>query len=258
MLQLRCLNQKLEELDLMDEPDDASGLFQLSILASETGIHNPTVVKTALIDLWLLEALDDNGSLTPLGRQMAAFPLEPGYARAILAAKDLGCTSEVIDIISILSASSKLFVDISDKRDAVAEARKMFRHTSGDHLTTLNAVRAYHEIASESSRAARRDWCRKHFLNERTLLEAFSIRSQLQQTCSRLKIDAGLSCGDKDEPILRSLSFGLRRHSALLQPDGSYKQTMGRSVSLHHVQLCFHVLVGSNIFCRPSRYIPAP
>jgi ATP-dependent RNA helicase DHX33 len=31
-------------------------------------------------------------TLTPLGRKMAAFPLDPKFTKAILVAKDLGCT----------------------------------------------------------------------------------------------------------------------------------------------------------------------
>ena len=66
LLQLKCLNQDLEELDFMDSPDEES-------------------IASALKTLFLLGALDNTKSLTPLGRQMAAFPLEPPLARALLA-----------------------------------------------------------------------------------------------------------------------------------------------------------------------------
>lgn len=164
---------------------------------------------------------------------MAFFPLEPVHARAVIASKENSCTLEVLDIISVLSASSKLFIDVSEQRDAAAEARRMFRHASGDHLTVLNAVRAYGEITVGSGgKGARRDWCRKHFLNERTLVEAAEIRNQLRQTCTRVGIDWKVSCGEKEEPVLKSLASGLAQNSAFLQPDGSYKQTMGQSVSM--------------------------
>ncbi|KAG5654368.1 hypothetical protein H0H81_003826 [Sphagnurus paluster] len=216
ILQLKCLNQDLEELDLMDMPDVES-------------------ITSALKTLWLLDAINSNKELTPLGRQMAFFPLEPVHARAIIASKENGCTREALDIISVLSASSKLFVDITELREQAAEARRMFRHASGDHLTILNAVRAYEEIvAGGGGKHARRDWCRKHFLNERTLLEATEIRNQLRQTCGRLGIDWKVSCGDKEDPVVRCLAYGLAQNSAFLQPDGSYKQTMGQSVVKIH------------------------
>ncbi|KAF8074844.1 P-loop containing nucleoside triphosphate hydrolase protein [Lyophyllum atratum] len=216
ILQLKCLNQDLEELDLMDMPEVES-------------------ITSALKTLWLLDAINPNKELTELGRQMAFFPLEPVHARSVIASKENGCTREVLDIISILSASSKLFVDITEQRETAAEARRMFRHPSGDHLTILNAARAYEEIAAGSGgKAARREWCRKHFLNERTLLEAAEIRNQLRQTCVRLGIDWKVTCGDKEEPVVQSLAYGLAQNSAFLQPDGSYKQTMGQSVIKIH------------------------
>ncbi|KAG5641909.1 hypothetical protein DXG03_003976 [Asterophora parasitica] len=216
ILQLKCLNQNLEELDLMDMPDVES-------------------IASSLKSLWLLDAINASKELTPLGRQMAFFPLEPAHARSVIASKEHGCTLEVLDIISVLSASSKLFVDITEQRDAAAEARRMFRHASGDHLTILNAVRAYEEIASgNGGKATRREWCRKHFLNERTLLEAAEIRNQLRHTCVRLNIDWKVSCRDKEELVVRSLAYGLAQNSAFLQPDGSYKQTMGQSVVKIH------------------------
>lgn len=161
---------------------------------------------------------------------MAAFPLEPIFSRAIIASKDYGCTQEVLDIISVLSASSKLFVESSEQRDAVSEARRKFRHVCGDHLTILNVVKAYQEIAQSESKSGRKEWCRRHFLNERALLEANDIRKQLRQTCQRLGIDHQISCGDKEDPVIHSLGHGLAMNLALLQPDGSYKQTIGQAV----------------------------
>ncbi|KAH9480187.1 putative ATP-dependent RNA helicase prh1 [Psilocybe cubensis] len=215
ILNLKCLGQNLEELDLMDKPD------------LET-------ISSALKTLWLLGAIDNNQKLTAAGRQMALFPLEPQYACAVVASKEYGCTSEVLDIVSILSASSKLFVDISDQRDAVTETRRKFKHSSGDHLTVLNAVRAYREIAAAENKHARREWCRKHFLNERTFLEARDIREQLVVTCTKIGIDVNASAKDNDEPVIRSLGHGLAGNSALLQPDGTYKQTMGQTIVKVH------------------------
>ncbi|KAF9555316.1 P-loop containing nucleoside triphosphate hydrolase protein [Agrocybe pediades] len=215
ILNLKTLGQNLEELDLMDKPDSDS-------------------IASALKTLWLLGALDNHQKLTPDGRQMALFPLEPQYACAVVASKGYGCTSEVLDIVSVLSASSKLFIDISEQRDAVAEARRKFRHSYGDHLTVLNAVRAYREIAASENKHARREWCRKHFLNERTFLEARDIREQLVVTCNRVGIDATVSAKEDEDSIIKSIGHGLAGNSAFLQPDGSYKQTMGQTIVKVH------------------------
>ncbi|KAF7357636.1 hypothetical protein MSAN_01360100 [Mycena sanguinolenta] len=224
ILQLLCLGQDIQELDLMDTPDvDA--------------------ISSALRTLFLLGALDSHRELTPLGRAMASFPLEPQHARAVIASKDLACTAEVLDIVSILAASSKLFIDATDKRAEIAEARRALVHRAGDHLTLLNTVRAYRaagadEDADENKekvgRSARREWARAHFVNERTLKEAKAIREQLCVSCTRAGIDWKTSCGEREEPVLLSLAHGLAQNAALIAPDGSYKQIMGQSVVKIH------------------------
>ncbi|KAI0761980.1 P-loop containing nucleoside triphosphate hydrolase protein [Trametes elegans] len=215
LLQLKCLGQDLEELDFMDKPEEES-------------------VVSALKTLFLLGALDNRKALTPVGRHIAAFPLEPPLARALIASSELGCTAEILTIVSVLSASSHLFVDTHDARDAAADARRKFRHPSGDHLTVLNAVRAYEDVAGAESKAGRREWCRRMFLNERCLAEAANIRAQLCDVCARTGVDARASAGENDAPVLRALVRGLVQNTAFLQPDGSYKQVMGPSIVKIH------------------------
>ncbi|KIJ69827.1 hypothetical protein HYDPIDRAFT_104459 [Hydnomerulius pinastri MD-312] len=215
VLQLKCLGQDLEAVEFMDPPDVNS-------------------VISALKTLWLLGALDNSKALTSLGREMASFPTEPYLARIILASKLHNCTSEIIDIVSLLSSSSKLFLDISDQRDVISDARRKFIHPSGDHLTMLNALRAYQEIASSESKGARKEWCRQHFVNERTFTESLKIRDQLRVTCQRVGLDWRASRKDSEEPVLRCFTAGLVQQSALLQPDGSYKQLMGQAVVKIH------------------------
>ena len=213
----------------MDPPDINSGVLFTD--ARSRFLLNCTAVVAALKTLWILGALDNSKALTPLGRQMASFPVEPNLACIILASNTHGCTSEVVDIVSLISSSSNLFLDITDQRDAIADARSKFRHPSGDHLTMLNALRAYQEMAQSESKGSRRDWCRQHFLNERTLTEALKIRDQLRLTCQRAKLDWRGSKKDSEEAVMRSFTAGLIQNSALLQPDGTYKQLMGHSVS---------------------------
>ena len=218
LLQLKCLGQDLEELDFMDKPDADS-------------------IVSALKTLFMLGALDNTKSLTPLGRQMAAFPLEPPLARALVASAELGCTSEILTILSVLSASSKLFVDTHDARDEAADARKKFRHASGDHMTILNVVKAYEDVSHSEGKKACKDWCRRMFVNERCLVEATNIRAQLRDVCERTGVDWKASTEsqgqDGEARVLRAMVAGLVQNTAFLQPDGSYKQVMGPSVSVH-------------------------
>ena len=198
-----------------------------------------------------------------MGRQMALFPLEPTHARSVMASHENRCAPQVLSIISVLSASSKLFLDVSEQRESAAEARKAFVNIRGDHLTILNVVRAYEDVCrgqeqdgtgkedaegggeyvkkkgKGKGKVERREWCRRYLVNERTLIEAREIRKQLEGICERLGWkeslrDTGGSGEKEEENVLLSLGCGLVQNSAFLQPDGTFKQTMGRSIVKIH------------------------
>lgn len=55
--------------------------------------RRPLPLQDALRQLLVLDALDSNGDVTPMGKRMAGLPLEPSLARALLAARELGCAA---------------------------------------------------------------------------------------------------------------------------------------------------------------------
>lgn len=76
------------------------------------GFMDPPPVQTlvsALETLYNLEALDDEGLLTKLGRLMAEFPLEPQLAKMMLTSVDLGCSEEIITVVSMLSVQNVFY-----------------------------------------------------------------------------------------------------------------------------------------------------
>ena len=62
-----------------------------------------------------LGALDIDGSLTNLGREMAAFPLHPRHARALLEARSRDCLPAV-SLALALSQDRPILLPLSDKR----------------------------------------------------------------------------------------------------------------------------------------------
>ncbi|KZT52792.1 P-loop containing nucleoside triphosphate hydrolase protein [Calocera cornea HHB12733] len=221
ILDLKCLGEDPMKFDYMDRPLDDS-------------------IRGSLITLYALQALDSQGRLTQLGRRLASFPLEPALSLVVISSQARACTAEILDIVSLLTSTAKLFVDNADTREAAADARKKFQHRDGDHLTLLNIFRSYEDVltgnhnaestmangapANTGSRRAAREWCRVHYLSEKALNEASTIRAQLRGNCEREGIDWKVSCGDDAEPVLKCLLDGLFRKSALKAPDGTYRQ----------------------------------
>ena len=181
----------------------------------------------------MIGAFDTTLSITPTGTRMAKLPLDPHLARSLLESQALGCTSEVLTVVSLLSTTAKVLYDpsLSEYREDALDARRKFLHHTGDHLTLLNIYQSYKELTcANGGKQITQDWCRRHYLNERAITEAQRIRKQLHDICARVNLDPSSSCGQETEPILRSLLVGLAHNAAYRQPDGTYKDISNGSV----------------------------
>lgn len=49
-----------------------------------------------MYQLWMIGALDNTEQLTPLGRRMVEFPIDPSPAKMLIFAEQLGCTAEIV------------------------------------------------------------------------------------------------------------------------------------------------------------------
>ena len=75
----------------------------------------PERVFYALKRLRKLGALDQEDKITPLGFQMSEFPLAPPLAKILLTASSMGCSDEVLTIVSMLSVKY-VFIRPSEKQ----------------------------------------------------------------------------------------------------------------------------------------------
>ncbi|CAG8552421.1 8284_t:CDS:10 [Ambispora gerdemannii] len=177
----------------------------------------------ALEQLYLLKALDNKGIITDLGRRMAEFPLEPAFARVLLASKELACTREAISIISLLSVDS-IFFTPQDKRDQATETKKKFASPLGDLITLLNVLHGYQDQNGNAQ------WCRQNFINKRNMKIVLDVQNQLIPLCNRIGISNTVSCGIDYDRLIRCLLNGFIRNTAMLQPNNTYKTIC---VSIH-------------------------
>ena len=94
-------------------------------------------IMNSMYQLWVLMALDNTGALTPLGRKMVEFPLDPPLAKMLIFAEELKCTTEILIIVSMLSVPG-IFFRPKDREEESDAAREKFFVPESDHLTYLN------------------------------------------------------------------------------------------------------------------------
>ncbi len=82
-------------------------------------------VADALRRLHDLGALDHNLAVTPIGFKMADFPLSPNLAKILLTAAGMGCSDEVLTIVSMLSSNNNyIFVRPKKKQKEADNIKK--------------------------------------------------------------------------------------------------------------------------------------
>ncbi|KAL8840757.1 MAG: hypothetical protein Q9170_001195 [Blastenia crenularia] len=196
-------------------------------------------LEKALMQLFQLKALDDNGEISQTGLEMAKLPLTVPLARVLLAAAepDSTCVPEVIDIISALSVENIFLPLNSEEQEEKAQiARQALYRREGDHLTLLTTVRAYN--AEQTDRKA---WAGKHFISHRAMQAVMDVRKQLRSQCEKSRM---LSKSDDPDSlsipselatsVLKCFLKGFATNTARLMPDGSYKTVVGNQIVAIH------------------------
>lgn len=84
-------------------------------------------LEDALRQLYVLDAIDIDGKLTDIGKSMSLLPLDPSLARALLAAKDLGCLQEMMTVAAMVSPESSVFSGNKGPEELIKD-------TPGKHL----------------------------------------------------------------------------------------------------------------------------
>ncbi|XP_055054188.2 ATP-dependent RNA helicase DHX33 [Misgurnus anguillicaudatus] len=197
---------------------------------------SPESMQKAVEQLDILGAVnrkDEQVLLTPLGKKMASFPLEPRFSKTLLISPDFSCTEEILTIISLLSVDSVLY-NPPARRDDVLAVRKKFISSEGDHITLLNIYRAFKKVSGN------KEWCRENFVNSRNMGLVSEVRAQLRDICIKMNMKLESSQSELAN-VRRCLAHGLFTNAAQLQPDGSYVALdTHQSVAIHPSSVLFH------------------
>lgn len=174
-----------------------------------------TTMLTALEDLYILDALDDNGNLTTLGRKMADLPMEPALAKTLIQSVEYECTEEILSIVAMLSVQT-IFYRPKDKQALADQRKTRFHHSLGDHLTLLNVFQLW--CRNNYSKT----WCRDNFIQERSMRRAMEVRKQLKLIMHRFGYKT-MSCGNDVDRVRRTFCSGYFKNSAKRQEGEGYK-----------------------------------
>ncbi|KAK2749682.1 DEAH-box RNA helicase prp16 [Myotisia sp. PD_48] len=172
-------------------------------------------ITTSLFDLWALGAIDNLGDLTPMGRRMSAFPMDPSLAKLLItASEEYECSEEMLTIVSMLSVPS-VFYRPKERQEESDAAREKFFVPESDHLTLL------HVYTQWKANGYSDGWCVRHFLHPKALRRGKEIREQLHDIMTMQKMALN-SCGTDWDTIRKCICSGYYHQAARVKGIGEY------------------------------------
>jgi ATP-dependent helicase HrpA len=193
-----------------------------------------------------LGAIDEAGTLTELGRELAHLPVDPTVGRMVLQARTEKCLREVLVIAAALSIQDPRERPLDQQQKADA-AHRRFNHPDSDFLSLLAIWEAYHDEFEAMTLGKLRKFCTAHHLSFLRMREWRDVHAQLveliedREGFADSSVRDGLQEGQELKlhfgtpaytAIHRSILSGLLGNVALRTEEGDYHAAHDRRVQI--------------------------
>ncbi len=145
---------------------------------------------------------------------MVEFPLDPALSKLVIVGVTMGCSAELLVIVSMLSVPSIFYRPKGREEEAIAKQEK-FQVPESDHLTLLHI---YQQWRLSGYSAA---WCTEHFIHIKAMKKVREIRSQLKDIMNSLELKL-ISCGNDWDIVRKCICSAYFHHAARLKGIGEY------------------------------------
>jgi len=190
------------------------------------GIHG------AVEALNLLEALEDDHSLSNIGKMMVQFPLLPRHSRIIVEAilRYPDVLREVTIGTTFLSTDSPFLLPQGEEIEA-RRAHHQFRDQNGDFVSYLRIFEAFQKAASPER------FCLNAYLDFKTMTELVNIQGQLEEIVSRMGVP--ITGGGSVDDYLCCVAKGLIQFVCLHTGRGIYRSLTAEKIGIHPGSVMF-------------------
>ena len=181
---------------------------------------SPAAIRSGERTLFELGAIDEHDKLTPIGKTLSQWPVDPGIARMILAADEEQCLEEVLIIAAALEIRDPRERP-ADKQFAADSAHQKFADERSDFMSYLKLWDFAREQEEKLSRGQFQRACHQNFLSSLRLREWSDLARNLRQIAE----EHGLKSRprkNQPEAIHRAILTGLLSNIALKGEKNDY------------------------------------
>jgi ATP-dependent helicase HrpA len=169
---------------------------------------SPRMIEDGYRQLFELNAVDASRNLTPIGQQLAKFPVDPALARMLIAAEKEGALTEVLIIAAALSVQDPR-VRPHDKQQESQAAHEAFAHPQSEFLAYVNLWKFYEEAWKHKKSNRKFDQMLiEKFISPLRMREWRDVHAQLSELCTSLGLHLNAAPA-RYEAVHRALLTGL-------------------------------------------------
>ncbi|WP_420827316.1 ATP-dependent RNA helicase HrpA [Halochromatium salexigens] len=169
-----------------------------------------------------LAAIDAEGQLTTIGKQLARLPVDPRIGRMLLAGAEHHCLRELTIIASALAVQDPRERPL-EQQQAADEIHATFRHPDSDFLSFLNL---WAFLETERRHLTRRKFqrlCKQHFLSWTRVQEWRDTQIQLHELMAEMGYRDRLG-GDQGENANKNAGKNPDKTLSRHQAEGTYEE----------------------------------
>ena len=187
----------------------------------------------AVDTLKLLEAINDDHTLTKAGEMMVKFPLSPRLSRIIVEAvyNHPNVLEEVLIAATFLSTNSPFLLPQGEEVEA-RKAHHSLRTAEGDFVSYLKIFRKF-EAAEKKE-----EFCDRYYLDIKVMNELLNIKTQLEDIVGE-DIGVPVLSGGKTSDYLYCVCKGLIQFVCVKSGRGSYRSLTADKIFIHPGSVMF-------------------
>ncbi|MDR1932760.1 MAG: ATP-dependent RNA helicase [Spirochaetales bacterium] len=189
-------------------------------------------IVSAVETLFLLDALDKDRRLSPVGKLMVNFPLIPRHSRMIVEAimNYPDVIEQTLIAASFLTGNSPFLLPQGEEITA-RNAHHTFRDPAGDFVSYLKIFRAYEA-------APRKDaFCERYYFDARIMSEIKNVEEQLALIVGGMGIP--VSSGGPVDHYLSAVARGLIQFVCARTGRGVYRSLTAERILIHPSSVMF-------------------
>ena len=200
-------------------------------------------IRGAVETLKMLKALNNDNTLSSIGKLMVLFPLPPRVSRIIVESilKYPDVLHEVLIAAAFLSTHSPFVLPQGEEVDA-RKAHHSFRDIQGDFVSYVKLFKTY------QSQKNKEQFCKKNYLDEKVMAEIENIVLQLSDIISEQQIPISTAGKGSMDNYLCCIACGMIQFVCVRKGRENFRSLTADHISIHP---------GSNMFRTDPMYIVA-